>query len=73
MGADSFRNDMDIIRTVRRIRMHGFGLNFLLGTSLREIAARLAITRPLRPVKEGWYVDDSIGNTSRGKWAFIEK
>ena len=49
MGKDSlFVRDLDFVRFVRRSRMHGFGLSFLLGRSERSNSARLAFSRPLR-------------------------
>jgi len=47
LGAVNFLGDFDIIRFVRRKRMHGFGLNFLLNHIVRNNSARLAFSRPL--------------------------
>ena len=44
----NFKIDMDLIRTIRRKRMHGFGLNFILPKSFRSNSARMAFSRPLR-------------------------
>ena len=30
LGNSNFKLDMDVVRTIRRFRMHGFGLNFIL-------------------------------------------
>ena len=48
LGMSNFKTDMDLIRTIRRKRMHGFGVNFILPKSLRSNSARLAFSRPLR-------------------------
>ena len=44
----TFEADMDLFRFIRRKRMHGFGLHFLLGKSMRAASAILAFSRPLR-------------------------
>jgi hypothetical protein len=33
IGSKSFTQDLDVVRFVRRFRMHGYGLHFLLGAS----------------------------------------
>jgi hypothetical protein len=48
LGMSNFKLDMDLIKTIRRNRMHGFGLNFILQKSFRSNAARLAFSRPLK-------------------------
>ncbi len=42
------QNDMDIIRFLRRKRMQGLALNFLLKRNERYMSAHLAYSRPLR-------------------------
>lgn len=51
MAKDNFSSDMDLFRFIRRKRMHGFGLHFILSNSLRSNSARLAFSRPLRDSK----------------------
>lgn len=48
IGEKSFTQDLDVVRFVRRIRMHGYGLHFLLGPSDRGNAGTLAFSRPLK-------------------------
>ena len=50
MGEDNLKADLDMVRFIRRKRMHGFGLHFILGNSLRNLSARLSFSRPLRPM-----------------------
>jgi len=39
LGQEGFKKDMGVARFVRRIRMHGYGLHFLMGPELRANAA----------------------------------
>ena len=48
LGMSNFKLDMDLVKTIRRNRMHGFGLNFILQKSFRSNSARLAFSRPLK-------------------------
>lgn len=52
LGNDATAQDLDVIRYVRRMRSHGFGLHFLLSSYQRGNAARLAHSRPLRVTKQ---------------------
>ena len=67
---------LDIVRFVRRVRMHGFALHLNLNTSLRNNSARLAFSRPLkdldqiRNIKPG--VDPMDISTITEKYAYIE-
>jgi len=45
VGMINLHDDMDLVRIVRRQRMHGFGLNFLLGKKARVSIARLAFSK----------------------------
>jgi hypothetical protein len=76
MGSKAFTQDLDVVRFVRRIRMHGFGLHFLLGPSDRANAATLAFSRPIlannhddeyKAVKR----DNDI-TVIKDKWYYIE-
>jgi hypothetical protein len=57
IGVNSLNADLDLVRTVRRQRMHGFGINFLLGKTSRISIARLAFSKPMR---EHCYYDDCV-------------
>jgi hypothetical protein len=48
LGMDNLTADMDIVQFIRRKRMHGFGLHFLLNKKFRSLSARLAFSRPLK-------------------------
>jgi len=51
-GANNTTRDLDLLRVIRAKRMHGFGINFSIDNSLRDNAARLALSRPLRDFTE---------------------
>jgi len=55
LAKSNFSSDMDLFRFIRRKRMHGFGLHFVLSDSFRSNSARLAFSRPLRDSK---YITD---------------
>jgi hypothetical protein len=48
MGRVGVEKELDVVRFVRRIRAHGFGLHFLMNNAQRSNAARLGNSRPLR-------------------------
>ena len=54
--------------------MHGFGLHFLLKTSSRKSAARLAFSRPLKLAEEGVIPGADLIDTTEisDKFAYIE-
>jgi hypothetical protein len=66
--------DLDIIQLLRRKRMHGFGLHFMLGRHDRANAARMAFSRPLLSNAERLenQVDPTNSNTIGDKWYHIE-
>jgi len=47
LGEENLLKEMDVVRYVKRSRMHGIGLNFLLNNKLRKISARIAFSKPL--------------------------
>lgn len=74
LGTQNFTADMDLVRFLRRARMHGFGLHFLLDEKFRSLSARLAFSRPLMEVEviETLLNDPTDINTIRDKWYHIE-
>jgi hypothetical protein len=74
LGSQNLVADMDLIRFVRRQRMHGFGIHFGLNKPLRALSARLAFSRPIRedPDEELFLKDTTNLNEIDDKWYFIE-
>lgn len=62
-GADNYSQGMDIVTFVRRKRMHGYGLLFLLNRRFRDLSAALAERKPL---------DDLTSFLKKDRWAQIE-
>jgi hypothetical protein len=52
LGDANFQANLDIVRLIRRTRLHGIGLHFLMKKTLRNLAARLAFSVPLRTSKQ---------------------
>jgi len=48
LGHENFFENLDIVRVIRRTRLHGIGLHFLLDKIMRNLSARLAFSVPLR-------------------------
>lgn len=76
MGLKAFRQDLDVVRFVRRFRMHGFGLHFLMTLAQRNNAATLAFSKPLQPdqnsevYKQVKYKNDIA--SIKDPWYYIE-
>jgi hypothetical protein len=89
MGYSNFEADMDVIRLIRRKRMHGFGLHILLNKKFRSLTARLAFSRPLKDandslrmmrdptditeVKDRWYHIDNLTDRDQFLLALIHR
>ena len=74
MGEENLTADLDMIRFIRRKRMHGFGLHFMLGNSLRNLSARLAFSRPLskETLPDAIAGDPTDIKMIEDKWHYIE-
>lgn len=62
LGHQNFQMNLDIVRVIRRSRLHAIGLHFLLNKVDRNLSARLAFSTPLRSIEEleeGKLVDPS--------------
>lgn len=68
LGYENVEGDMDVIRFIRRLRMHGISMNFLQSTSHVYSSAWLAYKRPLRKEEKKITNTDNI----REKWKDIE-
>lgn len=71
---DKVTQQLDVVRQIRRIRMHGIGLHYILKTSERAGAARMSFSRPLREEEEksGSEEENSDWNELNDKWAHID-
>ena len=61
---------MDIIRFIRRLKMHGVSMNFLQKTSHVYSSAWLAYKRPLRFIEKDREIKEK--ESIREKWKDIE-
>jgi hypothetical protein len=86
LGKQNLFNELDVIRYIKRSRMHGIGLNFLLTSSLRTISGRLAFSKPLNPasivaqdptdlneIPDPWLYIEDIKFADRLKFAFYKR
>ena len=71
MGTQNFEDELDIIRTIRRTRMHGFGLLYLLSPSKRHNAARLGFSKKLKTHDKRKNGTNDITEILN-KWNYIE-
>jgi len=70
LGHDNFIANLDIVRVIRRTRLHGIGLHFLLNKIMRNLSARLAFSVPLRTkedLERGNLSDPSDANGIKGE------
>jgi hypothetical protein len=74
LGKKNLEPHLDLVRFIRRIRMHGIGHHFVLGTSLRGLSARMAFSRPLQNIDmtEMKEIDPTDINQVSEKFAAIE-
>lgn len=73
---------MDIVRYIRRVRLHGYALHLIAGKDVRANAATLANSRPLREdknaaIKRKWltkaiHMKDPNVRENPDKWYAIE-
>jgi len=70
LGHSNFNMNLDIVRVIRRNRLHAIGLHFLLNKVDRNLSARLAFSMPLRMMEDlerGKLKDPSDANEIEGE------
>ena len=75
VGYQNFVSNLDIVRVIRRLRLHGTALHFLLGKTMRNMTGELAFSKPLMTKRDiiPYAEDPSEITAIEGEpWYYIE-
>jgi len=67
LGHKNFMENLDIVRFIRRTRLHGIGLHYLLNKTMRNLTARLAFSVPLQEFPDKVLTDPSDFHSIKGE------